>query len=72
MGQRFPPVGTVYSELHYTGLCTSILCRFMPLQERVCVRYLEIYSPGGRKKISFENIPIFPRADLLNGDKEKL
>jgi len=33
---------------------------------------METYSPGSRKTISFENIPILPRADLLVADKEKL
>ena len=60
-----------YSGLHYSGLCTSICRRFIPLQERPCVRYLETYSPEKREKISFENIPVLPGADPLVADKEK-
>lgn len=73
-GERFLPVGPFYTGLRCNPykLHTSTCHRFIPLQKRPCVKYLETYSPGIRKTISFENILVLPMADPQVVDKEKL
>ena len=71
-GQKFPPVETFDSGLHYSSPYTVIhRSLYHSKQGLVLGSRKLILLEVGRGQI-FENFPILPRADQLAGHKEKL